>query len=102
MGVYSTYIALNALAPVRIPDDIRQSVEGVLITMRAFIVYELILGVRCRSALLLLCKGTDHFCQVYVLLMDNNYAGAILMYSLFPSCISEHMSRRWNCQSNLL
>ena len=45
MGIYSTYIALNALAPVRIPDDIRQSVEGVLITMHAFIVYELILGV---------------------------------------------------------
>jgi hypothetical protein len=46
VGIYSTYIALNALAPVHIPDDIRQRVEGVFITVRAFIVYELI----CRSA----------------------------------------------------
>ena len=28
MGIYSTYIALNALTPVHIPDDIRQRVEG--------------------------------------------------------------------------
>ena len=29
MGIYSTYIALNALTSVHVPDDIRQSVEGI-------------------------------------------------------------------------
>ena len=29
MGIYSTYIALNALTPVHIPDDVRQRVEGI-------------------------------------------------------------------------
>ena len=28
MGIYTTYIALNALSPVHVPDDIRQRVEG--------------------------------------------------------------------------
>lgn len=28
MGIYSTYVALNALTPVHLPDDIRQRVEG--------------------------------------------------------------------------
>ena len=31
LGIYSTYIALNALTPVELPDDIRQRVEGTCI-----------------------------------------------------------------------
>ena len=30
MGIYTTYIALNALTPIGIPDDIRQKVESKL------------------------------------------------------------------------
>jgi len=28
LGIYTTYIALNALSPVDIPDEMRQRVEG--------------------------------------------------------------------------
>lgn len=28
LSIYTTYIALNALCPVSIPDDIRQQIEG--------------------------------------------------------------------------
>lgn len=31
IGIYSAYIALNALTPVYVPDDIRQRVEGMFI-----------------------------------------------------------------------
>lgn len=31
LGIYSTYIALNATSPVGIPDNLRQEVEGIII-----------------------------------------------------------------------
>lgn len=32
MGIYTTYVALNALTPIHVPDNIRQRVEGLFVT----------------------------------------------------------------------
>lgn len=42
LSIYTTYIALNALCPVSIPDELRQQIEG---TMP--LVYNVILTVYC-------------------------------------------------------
>ena len=39
LGIYTTYIALNATAPVGIPDEIRQTVEGALCIHNTIIMF---------------------------------------------------------------
>ena len=38
MGIYSTYIALNAVMPVGIPDDMRQRVESKTYTESCYMI----------------------------------------------------------------
>ena len=42
MGIYTTYIALNALTPIGIPDDIRQKVESKLACVKKSNIYNYI------------------------------------------------------------
>ena len=42
MGIYSTYIALNAVMPVGIPDDMRQRVESKTYTDGCCMIYIII------------------------------------------------------------